>query len=114
MLPRGVLLSVDGGMGLHSCIAQVDFERKHAFQLGYSYIQCTDASWPASYDDANTGCCGVCPNIHLSICRGFIDSQSVSVELRKPGQGFAWGQQWSPGAGPAQGVGSGRDINDLV
>ncbi|KAH0694060.1 hypothetical protein KY285_021157 [Solanum tuberosum] len=34
---------------------------------------------------------------------------SVSAELRKPGQGFAWGQQWSPGAGPAQGVGSGRD-----
>ncbi|WMV55638.1 hypothetical protein MTR67_049023, partial [Solanum verrucosum] len=33
--------------------------------------------------------------------RGFIDSQ--------PGQGFAWGQQWSPGAGPAQGVGSGLD-----
>ncbi|WMV23350.1 hypothetical protein MTR67_016735 [Solanum verrucosum] len=25
------------------------------------------------------------------------------------GQGFAWGQQWSPGAGPAQGVGLGRD-----
>ncbi|WMV53142.1 hypothetical protein MTR67_046527 [Solanum verrucosum] len=34
----------------------------------------------------------------------------VSTGLRKPGQGFAWGQQWSPGAGPAQGVGSGRDI----
>jgi len=26
-----------------------------AFQLAYSYIQCTDASWPASYDDADTG-----------------------------------------------------------
>uniref|UniRef100_M1DB71 Late blight resistance protein n=1 Tax=Solanum tuberosum TaxID=4113 RepID=M1DB71_SOLTU len=25
------------------------------FQLAYSYIQCTDASWPASYDDADTG-----------------------------------------------------------
>uniref|UniRef100_M1AR17 Retrotransposon gag protein n=1 Tax=Solanum tuberosum TaxID=4113 RepID=M1AR17_SOLTU len=34
----------------------------------------------------------------------------VSAELRKPGQGFAWGQQWSPSASPAQGVGSGRDI----
>ncbi|KAH0765241.1 hypothetical protein KY285_001112 [Solanum tuberosum] len=33
----------------------------------------------------------------------------VFAELRKPGQGFAWGQQWSPGAGPAQCVGSGRD-----
>ncbi|KAH0692356.1 hypothetical protein KY285_019453 [Solanum tuberosum] len=29
-------------------------------------------------------------------------SISVSAELRKPGQGFAWGQKWSPGAGPAQ------------
>uniref|UniRef100_M1B3B1 Retrotransposon gag protein n=1 Tax=Solanum tuberosum TaxID=4113 RepID=M1B3B1_SOLTU len=36
--------------------------------------------------------------------------QRVSTELRKAGQGFAWGQQWSPGAGPAQGVGSGLDI----
>ncbi|KAH0668805.1 hypothetical protein KY289_023298 [Solanum tuberosum] len=36
-------------------------------------------------------------------------SISVSAELRKPGQGFAWGQKWSPGAGPAQGLGSGRD-----
>ncbi|WMV25908.1 hypothetical protein MTR67_019293 [Solanum verrucosum] len=35
----------------------------------------------------------------------------VSAELRTPGQGFAWGQKWSPGAGPAQGVGSGLDIN---
>ncbi|WMV45049.1 hypothetical protein MTR67_038434, partial [Solanum verrucosum] len=33
-----------------------------------------------------------------------------STELRKPGQGLAWGQQWSPSAGPAQGVGSGRDM----
>ncbi|WMV07102.1 hypothetical protein MTR67_000487, partial [Solanum verrucosum] len=33
----------------------------------------------------------------------------VSAELRKPGQGFAWGQQWSPSAGPAQGIDSGRD-----
>ncbi|KAH0714072.1 hypothetical protein KY284_006977 [Solanum tuberosum] len=38
----------------------------------------------------------------------------VSAELRKPGQGFAWGQQWSPSAGPAQGVGSGRDIESLL
>ncbi|KAH0635743.1 hypothetical protein KY289_035658 [Solanum tuberosum] len=36
--------------------------------------------------------------------RGFIDSQTVSAELRKPGQGFTWDQQWSPGAGPAQAV----------
>ncbi|WMV24025.1 hypothetical protein MTR67_017414 [Solanum verrucosum] len=46
---------MDGGMGLHSYIAQVDLERKHAFQLAYSYIQCTDASWPASYDNADIG-----------------------------------------------------------
>ncbi|WMV58324.1 hypothetical protein MTR67_051709, partial [Solanum verrucosum] len=26
-----------------------------AFQLAYLYIQCTDASWPASYDDGDTG-----------------------------------------------------------
>ncbi|WMV07313.1 hypothetical protein MTR67_000698, partial [Solanum verrucosum] len=32
----------------------------------------------------------------------------VSAELRKPGQGFAWGQQWSSSAGHVQGVGSGR------
>uniref|UniRef100_M1C446 F-Box protein n=1 Tax=Solanum tuberosum TaxID=4113 RepID=M1C446_SOLTU len=38
------------------------------------------------------------------------DYKVVFAELRKPGQGFAWGQQWSPSAGPAQGVGSGRDI----
>ncbi|KAH0678811.1 hypothetical protein KY284_019896 [Solanum tuberosum] len=38
----------------------------------------------------------------------------VSAELRKPGQGFAWGQQWSPSAGPAQGVGSGRDIGGNI
>ncbi|WMV07679.1 hypothetical protein MTR67_001064 [Solanum verrucosum] len=25
----------------------------------------------------------------------------VSAELRKPGQGFAWGQKWSLGADPA-------------
>ncbi|KAH0745194.1 hypothetical protein KY285_006851 [Solanum tuberosum] len=56
-----------------------------------------------------SGCCGVCPNIHLSVFRGFTDRQSVSAELRKPGQGFAWGQQWSPSASPAQGVDSGRD-----
>ncbi|WMV07899.1 hypothetical protein MTR67_001284, partial [Solanum verrucosum] len=47
-------------------------KRKHVFQLAYSYIPCTDASWPASFDDADSvfvllGCCGVCPNIHLSI-----------------------------------------------
>ena len=27
----------------------------------------------------------------------------------KPGQGFAWDQQWFPSAGHVQGVGSGRD-----
>nr|ABI34350.1 NB-ARC domain containing protein [Solanum demissum] len=37
----------------------------------------------------------------------------VSAELRKPGQGFAWGQKWSSGAGPAQGVGSGCDKNTV-
>ena len=29
MVPQGVLLSMNGGMRPHSCIAQVDFERKH-------------------------------------------------------------------------------------
>ncbi|KAH0696190.1 hypothetical protein KY289_013672 [Solanum tuberosum] len=42
----------------------------------------------------------------LSLC--LLGCCGVSAELRKPGQGFAWGQQWSPSAGPAQGVGSGR------
>ncbi|KAH0698379.1 hypothetical protein KY289_015861 [Solanum tuberosum] len=42
--------------------------------------------------------------------RGFIDRQSVSAELRKPGQGFAWGQKWSPGAGPAQGYSCSEDL----
>ncbi|KAH0684668.1 hypothetical protein KY290_023373 [Solanum tuberosum] len=32
-----------------------------AFQLAYSYIQCTDASWPAFYDDADTGTQGQHP-----------------------------------------------------
>ncbi|WMV19483.1 hypothetical protein MTR67_012868, partial [Solanum verrucosum] len=37
-------------------------------------------------------------------------SESVSsAELSKSGQGFAWGQKWSPSASPAQGVGSGCD-----
>ncbi|WMV07722.1 hypothetical protein MTR67_001107 [Solanum verrucosum] len=46
---------MDGGMGLHLCIAQVNFESKHVVQLAYSYILCTDASWPASYYDADAG-----------------------------------------------------------
>ncbi|WMV30017.1 hypothetical protein MTR67_023402 [Solanum verrucosum] len=29
MVAQGVLLSMDGGMGLHSYIVQVDFEREH-------------------------------------------------------------------------------------
>ncbi|WMV28767.1 hypothetical protein MTR67_022152 [Solanum verrucosum] len=32
-----------------------------AFQLAYSYIQCTDASWSASYDDADIGTQGQHP-----------------------------------------------------
>ncbi|KAH0698991.1 hypothetical protein KY284_013206 [Solanum tuberosum] len=54
--------------------------------------------------------------------RGFIDSQTLllklillsnsSAEFRKPGQGFAWGQQWSSSASLAQGVGSVRDTCD--
>uniref|UniRef100_M1AVE2 Late blight resistance protein n=1 Tax=Solanum tuberosum TaxID=4113 RepID=M1AVE2_SOLTU len=40
MVPRGVLLSMDGGMGLHSCIAQVNFERKHVIhELNRAKIQ---------------------------------------------------------------------------
>ncbi|WMV07986.1 hypothetical protein MTR67_001371 [Solanum verrucosum] len=45
---------MDGGMGLHSYIAQVDLQRKHAFQLAYSYIQSTNAICLASYDDVDT------------------------------------------------------------
>ena len=39
------------------CFFQIPFQAYVvlAFQLAYSYIQCTDASWPASYDDADTG-----------------------------------------------------------
>uniref|UniRef100_M1DIW1 Late blight resistance protein n=1 Tax=Solanum tuberosum TaxID=4113 RepID=M1DIW1_SOLTU len=33
----------------------------------------------------------------------------VSAWLRKPGQGFSWGQQWSASVGHVQGVGFGRD-----
>ncbi|WMV28787.1 hypothetical protein MTR67_022172 [Solanum verrucosum] len=52
---------------------------------------------------------------HPSQCyRGFIDSQSVSDELRKPGQGFAWGKQWSSSAGHVQGVGSERDTKTRI
>ncbi|WMV22953.1 hypothetical protein MTR67_016338 [Solanum verrucosum] len=54
--------------------------------------------WISILHVVDPGCCGAVPT-----------SISVSAELRKPGQGFAWGQQWSPSAGPAQGVGSGRD-----
>ncbi|WMV15201.1 hypothetical protein MTR67_008586 [Solanum verrucosum] len=34
-------------------------------------------------------------------------------QFRVSGQGFAWGQQWSSSAGPALGVGSGRDKMDV-
>ncbi|WMV41861.1 hypothetical protein MTR67_035246 [Solanum verrucosum] len=63
MVPQGVLLSVNEGMRLHSCIAQVDFEREHdsfklmlcfRIPLTCSYIPRT-AIWPASSHDANTG-----------------------------------------------------------
>ncbi|WMV48183.1 hypothetical protein MTR67_041568, partial [Solanum verrucosum] len=83
--------------------------------LAYSYIPCTDASWPASFDDADSVFCFIRMLRGLSqhpsqYFRGFIDRQLyVSAELRKSGQGFAWGQKWSPGAGPAQGVGSRHD-----
>ncbi|WMV40788.1 hypothetical protein MTR67_034173 [Solanum verrucosum] len=42
------------------------------------------------------------------------EDMNVSAELRKPGQGFAWGQKWSSGAGPVQGVGSGRDNEEEI
>ncbi|WMV58418.1 hypothetical protein MTR67_051803, partial [Solanum verrucosum] len=33
MVPQGVLLSMNGGMGLHSCVVQLDFDREHEFLL---------------------------------------------------------------------------------
>ncbi|WMV59617.1 hypothetical protein MTR67_053002 [Solanum verrucosum] len=33
------------------------------------------------------------------------------AELSKPGQGFAWGQQWSSSAGHVHGVGPGHDMS---
>ncbi|KAH0758077.1 hypothetical protein KY290_021570 [Solanum tuberosum] len=90
MVPRGVLLSMDGGMGLHSCIAQVDLERKHVtHELNRAKTQVPRISIQHAVDPA--------------------EHSRVSAELRKPGQGFAWGQQWSPSAGHVQGVGSGCD-----
>ncbi|KAH0763051.1 hypothetical protein KY290_019124 [Solanum tuberosum] len=84
---------MDGGMGLHSYIAQVDLERKHVIhELNRAKTQVPRISIQHAVD----------PVEHPRV--------SVSAELRKPGQGFAWGQQWSPSVGPAQGVGSGRDI----
>ncbi|KAH0637918.1 hypothetical protein KY289_037833 [Solanum tuberosum] len=111
MVPRGVLLSVDGGMGLHSCIAQIDFERMHveqsqgkcslvllsslscglAFQLAYLYIQCNDASWPASYDDVDTGTQDQHPILFSQVVLKPFIALSYSAELRNPDQGFAWG-----------------------
>ncbi|KAH0777695.1 hypothetical protein KY290_009106 [Solanum tuberosum] len=46
-----------------------------------------------SFSFVMLGCCGVCPNIHL----------------KSQAKGSLGGQQWSPSASPAQGVGSGRD-----
>ncbi|WMV58154.1 hypothetical protein MTR67_051539 [Solanum verrucosum] len=48
-------------------------------------------------------CCIQVPQINILHIVEPAEHSSVS------GQGFSWGQQWSPGAGPAQGVGSGRD-----
>ena len=36
MVPQEVLLSVSGGMGLHSCIAQVDFGKGLWFGIPYA------------------------------------------------------------------------------
>ncbi|KAH0689004.1 hypothetical protein KY289_016362 [Solanum tuberosum] len=77
---------MDGGMGLHSYIAQVDLERKHVIhELNRAKTQVPRISIQHAVD----------PVEHPRV--------SVSAELRKPGQGFAWGQQWSPSVGPAQG-----------
>ncbi|KAH0715586.1 hypothetical protein KY284_008491 [Solanum tuberosum] len=76
---------MDGGMGLHSCIAQADFERKHVIhESNRAKTQVPKISIQHVVNPAE----------HSRV--------SVSTELRKPGQGFAWGQQWSPSAGPAQ------------
>ncbi|WMV40254.1 hypothetical protein MTR67_033639 [Solanum verrucosum] len=140
-------------MGLHSYIAQVDFERKHVIcelyranrssshtrtfhvlmpvglHLVMMQTQVPRISIQYAVDPAEHTRVSVEPPCIpedsiiyvLKFCfirmlgglsqhpsqyfRGFIDSQSV----RKPGQEFAWGQQWFSSAGPAQGVGSGRD-----
>ncbi|WMV14499.1 hypothetical protein MTR67_007884 [Solanum verrucosum] len=41
------------------------------------------------------------PRINIQYAVDPAEHSRVSAELRKPGQGFAWGQKWSPGAGPA-------------
>ncbi|KAH0634429.1 hypothetical protein KY290_038555 [Solanum tuberosum] len=129
---------MDGGMGLHSYIAQVDLERKHVIhelnraKLSSSHTRTFNVLMPVglhlmkmqtqvprisilhAVDPAEhsrvSGCCGVCPSIHLSTLEA--SQTNISAELRKPGQGFAWGQQWSPSAGSTQGVGSGRDTTE--
>ncbi|WMV30574.1 hypothetical protein MTR67_023959 [Solanum verrucosum] len=44
-----------GSQGKSSFVLLSSLSCGLAFQLAYSYIQCTDTSWPASYDDADAG-----------------------------------------------------------
>jgi len=47
-LLKNALLSVDGGMGIHPCIAQVGFESSHAV-----FLNCYNVLWNEySYNDA--------------------------------------------------------------
>ncbi|WMV26585.1 hypothetical protein MTR67_019970, partial [Solanum verrucosum] len=94
MVPRGVLFSMDGGMGLHSCIAQVDFERKHV-GLHLVMMQTQEDSVICVLKFCFIRMLRGLSQHPSQYFRGFIDSQN-------PGQGFTWGQQWSPSAGPAQ------------
>ncbi|WMV32380.1 hypothetical protein MTR67_025765 [Solanum verrucosum] len=82
---------MDEGMGLHSYIAQVDLERKHVIhELNRAKTQVPQISILHVIDPAEHSRDVARPvPTSISVCRGFIDSQSVSAELRKPGQGFA-------------------------
>ncbi|WMV28441.1 hypothetical protein MTR67_021826 [Solanum verrucosum] len=103
---------MDGGIRLHSYIAQVDLERKYRYPGSASCTSLIQLSTSESVVSLlafrRTRLFRVSSFYFVRMLRVILLSQ-VSAELRKPGQGFAWGQQWSPGAGPAQGVGSGRD-----
>nr|AAT38787.1 late blight resistance protein, putative [Solanum demissum] len=49
------------------------FSGIHFFQLAYSYIPCTDASWPASFDDADSGDCLVANGLSERRTNGVVE-----------------------------------------